>query len=52
VAGQLDDALLSADGAADDVAPRLIGQRAEHAVEVCDGGRRNDWQLYNLMVVL
>src|SRR5258708_31673593 len=42
VAGQLDDALLGADGAADDVAPRLIGQRAEHAVEVCEGGRRND----------
>src|SRR5919204_2928347 len=49
VAGQLDDALLGADRAADDVAPRVIGERAEHAVEVNEGGRRNDWHLYNLL---
>src|SRR5437667_10448980 len=51
VAGQLDDALLGADRAADDVAPRVIGERAEHTVEVYEGGWRNDWNLYNLMVV-
>src|ERR687885_1514138 len=51
MAGQLDDALLGADRAANDVAPRVIGERAEHAVEVCEGGRRHDWHLYNLMVV-
>src|SRR5712692_1376990 len=51
VSGQLDDALLGADRAADDVAPRVIGERAERAVEVYEGGRRNDWHLYNLMVV-
>src|SRR5438270_5523402 len=45
VAGQLDDALLGADRAADDVAPRVIRERAEHAVEVYEGGRRNDWHL-------
>ena len=38
VAGQLDDAPLGADRAADDVAPRVIGERAEHAVEVYEGG--------------
>src|SRR3954453_21799716 len=51
VVGQLDDALLGADRAAGDVAPRVIGERAEHAVEVYEGGRRNDSNLYNLMVV-
>src|SRR5437868_2284841 len=47
VAGQLDDALVGADRAADDVAPRLIGERAEHAIK---HGRR-DVHIYNRMVV-
>src|SRR5262249_1268370 len=47
VAGQLDDALLGLDGAADDVAPRVIGQSAEHAVEV----GRSHLHRYNHMVV-
>ena len=34
VAGELGDALLAVDRAANDVAPRGIGQRAEDAVEV------------------
>ena len=34
VAGQLGDALLAVDRPADDVAPRGVGQGAEHAVEV------------------
>ena len=34
VPGQLGDALLPTDGAANDVAPRRVGQGAEHAVEV------------------
>src|SRR5438445_13096808 len=51
MAGELHNALVGADRAADDVAPRVIGERAEHAVEVYEGGRRNDWHLYNLMVV-
>src|SRR5258708_3972070 len=47
VAGELDDALLGVDRAADDVAPRVISKSAEHAVEV----RRCDLHWYNLMVV-
>ena len=41
VAGQLDDALLGIDRAADDVAPRGIGERAEQAVDVGPGDRHN-----------
>ena len=37
MAGELDDALLTSDRAADDVAASVIGERAEHAIEV---GRR------------
>ena len=48
VAGQLDHALLGADGAADDVAARVIGQSAEQAIEV----GRGDLHGYNHMVVL
>ena len=43
----VDDALLGVDGATDDVAPRVIGQSAEHAVEV----GRSDLHRYNHMVV-
>src|SRR5919198_6704499 len=45
---QLDDALLGADRPADEVAPCVIGQSAEHAVEV----RRGDLHGYNHMGVL
>src|SRR5207253_3523832 len=38
VARQLEDAHVGSDCAAHDVAPRVVGERAEHAVEV---GRRN-----------
>src|SRR5207302_2842590 len=47
VAGQLEDALLSVDRPADDVAPRVIRQGAEHAVEV----GRSDLHRYNHTVV-
>jgi hypothetical protein len=46
VAGELDDALIGIDGAADDVAPGVVGEGAEHAVEV----RRRD--LHNTTIRL
>ena len=39
VAGELDDALVGVDCTADDVAARVIGQSAEQAIEVYEGGR-------------
>ena len=47
MAGQLDDALVGVDRASDDVAPRVIRQGAEQAVEV----GRSDLYIYNHTVV-